>query len=131
MRRRGGPPATDRQKTGRYWEDAASRYLARHGIETVLRGYRCRLGELDLVCAEAERLIVVEVRARSTSAYAGALSSIDSRKRRKIVLATRHLLMRHPSWYQRPLRFDVVAFDRIDSASPEMRWIRNAFDANG
>ncbi|HEX5421729.1 MAG TPA: YraN family protein [Gammaproteobacteria bacterium] len=131
MTRRGGPPGADRQKTGRYWEDAASRYLARQGIETLLRGYRCRLGELDLVCAEAEGLVVVEVRARSASTYAGALGSIDSRKRRKIVLATRHLLMRHPGWYHRPLRFDVVAFDRIDSEQPELRWIRNAFDANG
>jgi putative endonuclease len=131
MTPRGRLPGATRQRTGRFWEDAASEYLAKQGIETLLRGYRCRLGELDLVCAEDERLVVVEVRARSASAYAGALVSVDARKRRKIVLATRHLLMRHPSWYHRPLRFDVVAFERIDSASPELLWIRNAFDANG
>lgn len=119
----------DRRETGRYWEDAAAAYLARHGLRTLLRGYRCRLGELDLVCSEGERLVIVEVRARRSSRYASARASVDAHKRRRIVLATRHLLMRYPNWHQRPLRFDVVAIEHIESNAPALHWIKDAFDA--
>jgi putative endonuclease len=52
---------------------------------------------------------------------------VDGFKQRKIVLATRHLLMRHPEWHDRPLRFDVVAIEGIESEAPRIEWIRNAF----
>lgn len=115
---------------GRYWEEAASRYLAGRGVRTLLRGYQCRLGELDLVCDDGSQLVVVEVRARRSSGFASAKGSVDRHKRRKILLATRHLLMRRPEWHERPLRFDVIAIDGIESAAPRIDWIRNAFDAS-
>lgn len=119
----------DRNGAGQYWEDAASTYLKRQGIRTLMRRYRCRMGELDLVCTDETTLIVVEVRARSSRHVVSALASIDARKRRRIILATRHLLMRHPAWYNRPLRFDVIAIDDIDAPTPSFQWIANAFDA--
>lgn len=114
---------------GAYWEDAASDYLRRRGVRTLLKRYRCRLGELDLVCTDDSELIVVEVRARSTGGFGTAVDSIGARKRRRIINATRHMLMRHPAWLERPLRFDVVAIEKIDSPRPRLHWIRNAFDA--
>lgn len=119
----------DRNAAGQYWEDAARAYLERRGVRTLLRRYRCRLGEIDLVCTDETTLIVVEVRARSSNGYITAVDSIDTRKRHRIVQATRHLLMRHPAWHQRPLRFDVVAIDKIESDTPEIDWIQNAFDS--
>jgi putative endonuclease len=120
----------DGNAAGRFWEDSASEYLAQRGVRTLLRRYRCRLGELDLVCTDESSLVVVEVRARSSTRHASAADSIDYFKRRRIVQATRHLLMRHPAWSERPVRFDVVAIERIDSAEPRIEWIRGAFDAD-
>ncbi|MBN1239558.1 MAG: YraN family protein [Gammaproteobacteria bacterium] len=120
----------DRNAEGEFWEEAASAYLARQGVRTLLRRYRCRLGELDLVCTDDASLIVVEVRARSSTRHASAADSVDYFKRRRIVQATRHLLMRHPTWGERPVRFDVVAIERIESAEPRIAWIRGAFDAD-
>jgi len=120
----------DRAAAGLYWEEAASAYLERHGVETLLKRYRCRLGELDLVCAEGETLVVVEVRARRSDGLVSALASIDGRKRRRIVRATHHLLMRHPAWRARPVRFDVVAVENIERREPDFVWIKAAFDAS-
>lgn len=120
-------PTRTTRETGRLWEEAASDYLARHGVRTLLRAYRCRFGELDLVCADGDYLVVVEVRARSSSRFASAKCSVDGFKQRKILLATRHLLMHRPEWHDRPLRFDVVAVQGIESDAPEIEWIRNAF----
>ncbi len=113
---------------GRRFEDRAACYLERHGLDVVARGYRCRLGEIDLVCRDADALVFVEVRARGAGARMHAIESIDAAKRGKLVATARHFLMRHPSWQQRPMRFDVVAFDRIDSEAPTLRWERNVID---
>ncbi len=120
-------PALER---GRRWEAAAARYLERQGLAVLTRGYRCRLGELDLVCRDRDALIVVEVRARATGARCSAAESVDAHKRRRIVQATRHLLMRNPRLGDLRIRFDVVAFDAIDTQSPRIEWIKNAFDAS-
>src|SRR5688572_12093069 len=116
---------------GRLWEERAAAHLERHGLEILARGYRCRLGEIDLVCRDDSALVIVEVRARSRSALCSAIESIDTHKRRRIVHATRHLLMRHAGWHTAAIRFDVVAFDAIDAPEPQVQWIKNAFDADG
>jgi putative endonuclease len=114
---------------GRHWEAVAADYLEDRGLEVLRRGYRCRLGELDLVCRDGSALVVVEVRARSSSSYGTAAETIDARKRARIVRATRHFLMCAERWRNAPIRFDVVTFDAIDAAEPAVRWIKNAFDA--
>lgn len=116
--------------TGRLWESRAAAHLERHGLTILARGYRCRLGELDLVCRDDRELVIVEVRARGGRALCSAVDSIDAHKRRRIVQATRHLLMRHGEWQAAPIRFDVVAFDGIDTPEPQLKWIKNAFDAS-
>jgi putative endonuclease len=115
---------------GRVWEGRAAQYLEDQGLRIVERGYRCRVGELDLVCRDERHLVVVEVRARATGAKCSAIESIGPGKQRRIVLATRHLLLRHPEWHAAPIRFDVVAFDDINGPEPKIHWIRNAFDAS-
>jgi len=119
-----------RLERGRLWEARAAAYLEGCGLTVLTRSYRCRLGEIDLVCRDDRYLVIVEVRARSSSALCSAVDSIGAGKRRRIVLATRHLLMRHSEWHAAPIRFDVVAFDAIDEAQPQVRWIKDAFDGS-
>jgi putative endonuclease len=115
---------------GQRWEAVAAQFLESSGLTVLIRGYRCRLGELDLVCLDGATLVVVEVRARGTTSYAQAIATVDGRKRARIIRATRHLLMRHSEWRSATVRFDVVAFDRIDTPEPQRSWIKNAFDAS-
>jgi putative endonuclease len=103
--------------------------LEQHGFRIIARGYRCRMGELDLVCTDGRKLVVVEVRARASGGPCSAVETIGAQKRRRIVQATRHLLMRRPELAAVPIRFDVIAFDAIDTADASLRWIENAFDA--
>lgn len=120
----------NRQASGRSWEAVARDYLQTRGLLILKQRYRCRLGELDLVCRDGATLVVVEVRARKKGSLASAIDSIDWKKRRKIVLATRHLLMCNPQWNTQPLRFDVFAVSDIDTATPQFQWLQNAFDAD-
>jgi putative endonuclease len=114
---------------GRHWEAVAAEYLEDRGLTVLARGYRCRLGELDLVCRDAGTLVIVEVRARAASSFGKAVETIGPRKRARIVQATRHFLMRRAEWRDARIRFDVVTFDAIDTPEARVEWIRSAFDA--
>ena len=120
----------DRQEAGRAWEAVARDYLQSQGLEILRQRYRCRLGELDLVCRDGATIAVVEVRARRKGSITSALDSIDWNKQRKIILTTRHLLMCNPCWNTRPLRFDVITVTDIDTPTPRLEWTQNAFSAD-
>jgi putative endonuclease len=119
----------DTQSLGRIWESRAAAYLDEQGIRMIAQGYRCRLGEIDLIGDDGRNLVFIEVKARGRDSLGSALESVGPAKQRRIIRATRHYLMRNPGAQSRPIRFDVVAFDDIDTADPRITWIRNAFDA--
>ena len=108
---------------GREAEERAARYLESHGQREILRNFRVRGGEIDLICRDGKVLVFVEVRQRSRSDFGGAGASITASKRRRIVLAAQHYLL---SWrVLPPCRFDVVAVD-----GEEIEWLPAAFDAS-
>jgi len=116
----------DRRQIGQHAEERAARHLCTAGLIVLHRNYRCRLGELDLVAREGATLVVAEVRLRASAQYGGAAASITRAKRRRIVLATRHLLARYPSLQRLPVRFDALLVPAGDGA---IEWLRGAFDA--
>ena len=76
---------------------------------------------------EADALVFVEVRRRTSRAFGGGLNSIDARKRARLVAAAEHYLMMHRIGEDRPCRFDVVAIDG-PSRNTTIEWVRGAFD---
>ena len=91
---------------------APPRYLERHGLAILARGYRCRLGELDLVCREDRDARHRRSARPQPAAHCAPRSKASTRtSAARIVQATRHLLMRHAEWQAATIRFDVVAFD--------------------
>ncbi|WOP15255.1 YraN family protein [Ottowia sp. SB7-C50] len=107
-------------------EEAALTHLQAAGLTLVERNYRTPGrggGEIDLVMRErGGTLVFVEVRARADTSHGGAAATVGAVKQRRIVLAARHYLMRHPS--PPPCRFDVVAID-----GNHIEWLKAAFDA--
>lgn len=109
---------------GQASEELAATHLQAAGLTVVERNYQCRLGEIDLVCREGEALVFVEVRQRRSQRYGGAVWSITAHKRRRIVNAARHYLMRLGHFPA--CRFDVVL---IHGSAQQIEWIRSAFEA--
>ena len=107
----------------------AARYLHRQGLEVLVERYRCRAGEIDIVCRQRELLVIVEVRYRGAGSLSRAIETVDYRKRQRIVRATQHFLLRHPGWQRAPVRFDVVAIDGHHDGELRVEWVQSAFDA--
>jgi putative endonuclease len=119
----------DRISAGREAEKAAGLFLQSQHLAILVRNYRCRTGELDIVAQTADGVVVVaEVRLRSRCNYGGGAASVDWRKQRKIQRAARHLLATHPDLARCALRFDVLDL-QPDADGFAITWIRHAFSA--
>ncbi len=84
------------------------------GFVVLFRNYRCRAGELDIVARRGPLLVIAEVRLRTATAFGGAASSISAAKRRRIWIAARHLLVRHPALARLTVRFDALLTNEPD-----------------
>jgi len=104
-------------------ETRALRHLEGRGLELLVRNWRCKGGELDLVMRDGDALAVGGGRARARSDYGSALESVDARKRGRLIHATQLFLAAHPEHGQREVRFDVVTVD-----GSTLQWLKAAFD---
>jgi len=114
-----------KRQRGDSGERRAEARLARSGLRTIARNWHCRHGELDLVMADGETLVFVEVRLRTPRGFADGAASVDAGKQRKLAQAAAMYLATHPAWQEAPCRFDVVG---IEGDTGEIGWIRNAFE---
>lgn len=116
------PARPEKRATGDAAEQAARQLLEGEGLRLLAQNVNYRFGELDLVMREGEWIVFVEVRYRTDDRYGGGLASVDRRKCRRVALAARAWLARHPELANNPCRFDIVA------ASPAgLDWHRAAF----
>jgi putative endonuclease len=119
-------PAETHQQIGAGAEQRAADFLQTAGFEILLRNYRCRTGELDIVARGTGVLVVAEVRLRNSEQFGGAAASITWRKRQRIVRAARHLLGTHREFAALPVRFDVLI---VHPDARPVEWLKAAFDA--
>jgi putative endonuclease len=107
----------------------AAAFVARLGYRLVVRNFRCRAGEIDLVALDGDTVVFVEVRSRTGSVCGTPLESVDGRKQAQVGRVARHFLAgRH--WHERTARFDVIGI-RLDADPPAIEHVRAAFDLVG
>jgi putative endonuclease len=114
------------QAIGKRAEDLAARFLEARGLTILTRNFRCRGGEIDLVCRDGPALVFVEVRLRRNANYGGAAASITARKQQRIILAARHYLAANAG-ADVECRFDCVLLGGDANA---IEWERDAFSEN-
>jgi len=117
----------ERKAIGQLGEELALAHLLANGLKPLIRNYRCKMGELDLVMMEREVLVFVEVRCRANNDYGGAAASVDWKKQHRLVLAAEHLRMQRAELRRYPARFDVVAITTGSQPKAKVDWIKNAF----
>lgn len=110
---------------GKQAERWAADFLQRQGLKLITQNYRSRFGEIDLVMQDADTLVFIEVRLRTSRDFGGAVASIDSRKQQRLISTAQHYLSKLPRLP--PCRFDAVLMD--DASGLNVQWMKNAFDA--
>ena len=119
----------DRARIGKSAEDLAVEFLEQQGLVVLMRNYRRKGGELDVVARDGNVLVIGEVRTRSTENFGGAAGSIDGWKQHKIVRAATQLLQQRKDLAQLRARFDVLVVHDPGSADARVEWLKHAFNA--
>jgi len=119
-----------RRLFGQEGEATAERYLREKGYRILAKNLRTSLGELDLVAEDGQVLVFVEVKARRTEEFGGAVHAVHRRKQEKLIqLASQYLARHHLS--KRTCRFDVIVLQGAEASLPQVEHIQNAFDVPG
>jgi putative endonuclease len=112
------------QATGRWGEQVAARYLESHGYTIYARNVHTAHGEIDIVAGKEAALIFVEVKTRSSHAFAYPEDSVTLRKQAHLLSAAQDYLQAHPesaeSW-----QFDVIAIERKSVGKLELVHFEN------
>ena len=108
---------------GKLAESIAEKYLVKQGLHLREKNYRCRYGEIDLICDDKDSIVFIEVRYRKASFFGSAKESVDGHKQKKTIATAKRYLMSYPN---KNCRFDVIALDELDIK--QIEWIKNAFD---
>ncbi|MEW6269440.1 MAG: YraN family protein [Thermodesulfobacteriota bacterium] len=112
---------------GRAAEDAASRFLERHGYELIARNVWLCGAELDLVARDGDTIVFVEVRSRSHRRFGSPVETVGFRKIARVARAA-HAFLSLRGWSNRASRFDVVGIDWTPSG-PRCTLVRSAFES--
>ena len=112
----------DRRTLGARAEERAAELLQQAGFCILLRNYRWRGGELDLIARRGDLLVIAEVRLRSSNLFGGAAASISAGKRHRIRLTARHLLACRPELARLSVRFDALL---TTGAGEPLEWLQD------
>lgn len=93
---------------GRSGEEMARAFLVGQGYEVISINWRCRYGELDLVCRNQQIVVFVEVKTRNTSTLETPAEALTHRKQSKLIKSASLFLSQHKMWHLQS-RFDLVS----------------------
>jgi len=110
------------ESRGRDAEAAVAAAWHARGFEVLGRRARTRSGEIDVVVADRDMLVFIEVKARKNlieAAYA-----VAPRQQARLLAAAESLLAAHQDWERPATRFDValVCGDRIEQIEDAIRY---------
>ena len=96
--------SSDAALLGRWGEKQAAGYLHQKGYRLLAAGYRCRMGEIDLIAQKGRELAFVEVKLRRNARFAEPREQVTAAKQRRILLAARNFLAQHPEYGEMCIR---------------------------
>lgn len=114
----------NRTETGRQKEQQAAEFLQKKGYTILVRNFRTRFAEIDIVAKDGSTLVFVEVRSRAYDSLVRPEESIDRKKQKKLTMAASAFLSGCRE------DFDAVRFDVVAISGDEVVHIQNAFWAD-
>lgn len=102
------PEGSTRAQRGRFGEDLAADHCRRVlGYRVIVRNWRYKRDELDLICQDGEVLVFIEVRARAETALVSGFYSVNRHKKEILRRGCGNYLkqLRNPPKH---FRFDII-----------------------
>ncbi len=109
----------------------------RKGYRILARNYalfgKKKLGEIDLICQDGKRLVMVEVKTRRDEDFMKIVEAVDWRKQSFLRRMAKLFLQQNPSYANYDVQIDVVAvlMDPFDNFVKSVKLIENAVEDSG
>jgi putative endonuclease len=110
-----------RRQLGKSGEDAVAAWYQDHGYLVVVRNWRCREGELDLVVRRGRSYVFCEVKTRASDAFGVPAEAVGREKQTRI----RHLAARWLS--EEEVRAVAIRFDVASVLAGQVEILEGAF----
>lgn len=112
----------NKRTIGADMETRAVEYLVSQGVEVLERNFRCRQGEIDIVCRDGSYLVFVEVKFRASLRKGAPEEAVGLAKQKVICRVADYYRCTRGISQSVAVRYDVVAV-----LNEEIRWYQNAF----
>lgn len=115
-------------ESGAWGEAVAARFLKKKRYKIITTNYRCRFGEIDIIAANKQFLVFVEVKTRKNDRFAEAAEFVDIYKQNRLRSTAELYLAGNPTQLQP--RFDVIeiyAPSGIETKRPEINHLEDVF----
>ncbi|MBR7887988.1 YraN family protein [Marinomonas sp. A79] len=110
---------------GKKAEHTAEAFLLSQNLHFIERNYFCRMGEIDLIFADKNTIVFIEVRYRANNIHGSAAESLSPSKLRKVRNSAQLWLQKHQKEHS-AYRFDAILFDeKIDNH--HLTWLKAVF----
>jgi putative endonuclease len=105
---------------GKAGESIAVKYLQKKGYEILEQNFRTKMGEIDIIARQNERVIFVEVKRRSSGRFGKGYEAVGWHKQQQIIKVAHYYIKINE--LKVLCRFDVISID-----GEEIKHIENAF----
>lgn len=108
-------------------EKIACQHLKKSGYSIILRNFRCRSGEVDIIARHKGVLVFIEVKTRRSESFGSPAAAVTPRKQLQIAKAALEYLARE-NLFDTEARFDVVSILVSATGKPQIEIITSAFE---
>ncbi len=112
-----------KDELGRQGEQVAVEYLERAGLRVLDRNWRCSIGEIDIVAAERQVMVVCEVKTRSDTRFGTPLEAITRNKRARLRRLASQWLVAHGVLFDE-VRIDAIGLVRTPAGEFQIEHVR-------
>ncbi len=117
-------------ETGKLGEEKVCAYLENLGYRIVVRNYRIRGGEIDIIAENGEYIAFVEVKSRKPDSLVTGFEAVNRRKKGLIIKTAADYCCKNPDDTLQP-RFDVAQVIIDNGQVLSIDYIFNAYDTTG
>jgi putative endonuclease len=93
---------------GKEGEERAVAALEAAGMEVILKNFRSKTGEIDIIAVDEETIVFVEVKTWSVFGMEDLGYGINIKKQRKIIKTAKFFLSENRKYSNMSIRFDVI-----------------------
>ena len=111
---------------GKSGEDSALNFLKENGYKILIKNYKTKLGEVDIIAYDKDTLCFIEVKTRDSLRFGSPQEAVSHFKQRQISKVALQFLKSN-NLLNKKARFDVVSVIYAED-KPAFDLIKNAFE---